>query len=156
MDASDVMSASYQPGFGSGRTNWQLMIGRNRWLRQKVSVLNPGSEYHKQVLWFWQKLSREQMTALWNIVERIDFHEFHRQYRHETDSSTDCPIYTVAIRLGDRIKEVEAYDLPRLAEMEQLPDMIGLEELWDAITAHAPFGKVPMEKGLPRPWWRFW
>jgi hypothetical protein len=51
---------------------------------------------------------------------------------------------------------VETYDLPRLVEFEQQPGAIGFHDLWEAVVAHAPFDKVPIEEGLPRPGWRFW
>ena len=69
---------------------------------------------------------------------------------------TDCPSYYVTIRFGNRVKEVEAYHMPRVAEFERQTAVVGFRDLWDAITAHAPFEKVPIEQGLARPWWRFW
>jgi hypothetical protein len=119
-------------------------------------VYDDDSPYHKQLLWFWAKLSRRQMAGLWEIVERIGFREFNRRYTHKTMCRTDCESYFITVRFGDRCKEVEAYDMTRLAEYEQQPEAIGFQELWEAVTIHAPFGKVPTEQGLPRPWWRFW
>jgi hypothetical protein len=156
MGDSDVIAARVSPGFSRDLTEWQVLIGRNRWLRQKVVVWDHDSEFHNQVLWFWAKLSRQQMAGLWQIVERSGFREFRRHYTHETMSVTDCPSYWITVRFGDRVKEVEAYDLRRLSEFERQPDMVGFRELWEAITALAPYGKVPMAEGLPRPWWRFW
>jgi hypothetical protein len=156
MEDSDVISACYSPGFSSVLTSWQVFIAGNRWLRQKVVVFDHESPYHNQVLWFWAKLSRQQMAALWETVERIGFHEFNRRYTHETMCVTDCPSYFITVRFGDRLKEVEAYDMLRVAEFERQPAVVGFRDLWDAITVHAPFEKVPIEQGLPQPWWRFW
>jgi hypothetical protein len=156
MNKSDVMSASYQPGFSPDLTYWQVFIGRNRWLRQKVVIGDRDSELHNQVLWFRAKLSRQQMAELWATVARVGFREFNRHYAHETMCRTDCPSYIITVRFDDRLKEVEAYDMPRLAELKRQPAAVGFQELWEAITAHAPYGKVPMERGLPRPWWRIW
>jgi hypothetical protein len=156
VEKSDVIAARYSPGFSPVLTGWELFIARSRWLRQKVAVYDDRSPYHKQVLWFWAKLSRRQMAGLWEIVQRIGFREFKRRYTHETMCVTDCPSYFLTVRFEDRLKEVEAYDLPRLVEFEQQPAAIGFQELWEAVTAHAPFEKVPIEQGLPRPWWHFW
>jgi hypothetical protein len=156
MGDSDVIAAKYGPGFSHDLTEWQVFVGRNRWLRQKVVVWNQDSEFHKRVLWFWAKLSRRDMAGLWEIVERIGFQEFRRSYTHQTMCVTDCPSYWITVRFPDRVKEVEAYDLRRLSEFERQPDMIGFQELWEVITAHAPYGKVPTAEGLPRPSWRFW
>ena len=156
MDKSDVISARYSPGFSPVLTSWQVFIAGNRWLRQKVVVYDDKSPYHNQVLWFWAKLSRQQLADLWEIVERIGFLEFNRRYSHESMCVTDCPSYYVTIRFGNRVKEVEAYDMPRVTEFERQTAVVGFRDLWDAITAHAPFEKVPIEQGLARPWWRFW
>jgi hypothetical protein len=156
MEHSDVISARYEPGFGWDLTSWKLFIGRDRRLRQEVSVYLEGSPYHKQLLRFRTRLLRRQLADLWEILDRIGFRGFNREYTHETISITDRPVYTVTVRFLDRRKEVEAYDLPCLADSERQPDMIGFQELWKAIILHAPFGKVPMEAGLPRPWWRWW
>jgi hypothetical protein len=156
VDESDVISARYSPGFSEVLTSWQVFVRRSRWLAQKVVVFDHDSPYHNQVLWFWAKLSRAQVAGLWAIVERIGFRDFRRRYTHERMSVTDCPSYWITVRFGDRLKEVEAYSMISLAEYERQPDVIGFRELWEAITAHAPFGKVPIEQGLPRPWWRFW
>jgi hypothetical protein len=156
MESSKVISAWYEPGFSRDGTYWQVFIGRNRRLRQKVVTLNPGSAFDKRVLWFRAKLSRQDVAGLWEIVERIGFLDFDRHYTHRTMSVIDCPTYRIAVRFGDRLKEVEAYDLRRLAEFERQPDMNRFRELWDAITARAPFGKVPIAEGLPRQRWRSW
>jgi hypothetical protein len=156
VDESDLFAARYCPGFSPVLTSWQVYISRSRWLRQKVVVYDHESTYHNQVLWFWNKLARQEMAEITEIVERIGFRAFNQHYQHETMCVTDCPSYFVSIRFGKWVKEVEAYDLPRLAEYERQPAAIGLKELWEAITAHAPFEKVPIEQGLPRPWWRFW
>lgn len=156
MDRSDVIAAEFQPGFASDQTYWQVYLRRSRWLAQKVVVFNFDSPYHNQVLWFWSKLSQPQVKTLWGIVERIGFQDFERDYRHETLSITDLPWYVIGVRFGEQVKEVRAYNLPTLAEYERQPHAIGLKELWDALTAHAPYGKVPEEQGLPPPWWRFW
>jgi len=156
MDESDVISVRYSPGFSPVLTTWQVFIARNRWLRQKVAVYDDESPYHKEVLWFWAKLSRRALAGLWEIIERIGFRGLNRSYAHEAMCVTDRPSYIITVRFGDRRKEVEAYDLPCLAEQERQPAAIGLQELWGAVTAHAPFEKVPIEQGLPRPWWRFW
>lgn len=156
MDETDLFAAAYHPGFSSVLTSWRVFVARNRWLRQKVVVYDPESQYHNRVLWFWAKLSRREMAHISGIVERINFQEFSLSYTHETCVITSCPSYSIAVRFGTRWKEVGVYDMPRLAEMERHPAIIGCQELWDAITAHAPFEKVPIEKGLPRPWWHFW
>jgi hypothetical protein len=156
MTDSDVIAARYQPGFTPDLTYWRVFIGRNRWLRQEVVVYNHTSNFHNQVLRFWVKLSRRDVAELWEIVERIGFRGFDRAYTHQTMCVTDCPTYWITVRFGDRVKEVEAYDLPRLAEFEQQPAMVGFAQLWEAITRHTPHGKVPIEQGLPRRWWRFW
>jgi hypothetical protein len=151
-----MIAARYLPGFSDVLTSWQVFIARDRWLRQKVSVYDEESPYHKQVLWFRARLSRPQMAALWEIVERVGFREFNRHYTHETMCVTDCPSYFLTVRFEDRVKEVEVYDMFRLTEFERQPAAIGFRELWEAVTAHAPFEKVPIEQGLPRPWWRLW
>jgi hypothetical protein len=97
-----------------------------------------------------------QIARLWEIVERIRFQDFNRYYSYETMCITDCPSYFITVRFGGRLKEVEAYDMTRLAEFEQQPAAVGFRELWDAISEHAPFEKIPIERGLPRPWWKFW
>lgn len=156
MEETDLFAAGYSPGFSTVLTSWQVFVARNRWLRQKVSVSDLESPYHHRVLWFWAKLSRQEMAHLQAIAERIKFQDFNRNYSHETCRITSCASYSVAVRFGTRRKEVGIYDMPRLAEMERHPAVIGCQELWDAITAHAPFEKVPIEQGLPRPWWHFW
>lgn len=156
MDESDVLSARYEPGFSRVLTSWEVFIDRRRWLGQKVVVYDAESAYHNRVLWFYTRLSRAQMAGLWEIVERVRFRDFNRNYSHQTMSVDDCPSYSITVRFRDRLKEVEAYDMCRLAEFERQPAVIGFRELWNAITAHAPFEKVPIERGLPRPWWRFW
>src|SRR5262245_48701386 len=119
MTGSDVLEARYTPGLSADLTHWHLAVGRNRWLHQKVIVLNEGSGYDKQVLHFWNKLSRRQLSALRGIVERIGFRRFGRRYQHETMGVTDCASYWIIVQIDGRPKEVEAYDLPRLAEYEQ-------------------------------------
>lgn len=156
MDGTDIISAGYMPGFSPVLTSWRVFVGRNRWLRQKVVVYDHTSPYHNRVLWFWAKLARPQMSSLREIVGRIDFGSFDRCYTHQTMCITDCPSYYLAVLIGGRVKEVEAYDLYRLADYERQPAAIGLKELWEAVSALAPFGKVPIERGLPRPWWRLW
>jgi hypothetical protein len=156
MTDSDLIGARFQPGFTPDLTSWRVFIGRNRRLRQEVTVYNPDSEFHKQVLRFRARLSRQDMAGLRRIVERIGFEGFDRHYKHQTMCITDCPSYWITVRFGVRVKEVEAYDLYRLAEFEQQPAMIGFLELWEAITHHTPYGKVPMEAGLRQPWWWFW
>jgi hypothetical protein len=152
----DLFEAGYMPGFSPVLTSWQVFIARNRWLRQKVVVYDYESPYHKQVLWFWAKLSRREIAAIGEIAERIGFRDYLQHYQHETMCVTDCPSYFVSVRFGNWVKTVEAYDMPRVAEFERQPAVLGCQELWEAITAHAPFEKVPIEQGLPRPWWRFW
>jgi hypothetical protein len=156
MTDSDVIAARYQPGFSRDLTSWRVFIGRNRWLRQEVPVYNDDSKYHKQLLRFWARLSRQDMASVSGIVERIGFEEFDRSYTHQTMCVTDCPSYWITVRFGSRTKEVEAYDLYRLAEFEKQPAMVGFLELWNAITRYAQYGKVPTEAGLPKSWWRFW
>lgn len=156
MRDSDVISAQFSPGFSSDLTSWELFIARDRWLRQKVVIWNPDSVFHQRVLWFWAKLSRRRMAHLREIVTRIGFRDFRGRYTHQTMAVTDCPSYWITVRFEGQLKTVEAYDLRRLAEFERQPDMIGFRELWEALTADAPYGKVPLEEGLPRPWWRFW
>jgi hypothetical protein len=156
MTHSEAIFARFEPGFGVDLTCWRLFIGLNRWLRQEVVVYNEASEFHNQVLRFWVRLSRRDLADLWTIIDRIGFAELNRQYSHETTSVTDCPTYWIGVRFADRVKEVEAYDLYHLAEAERQPAMIGFLELWEAIQRYAPYGKVPMEVGLAKPWWRFW
>lgn len=135
-------------------TYWQVIIARNRWLRQKVVVYDIESPYHDQVLWFWAKLSRQEMAAIEEIIERIGFRDYLQGFGHQTMHVTDCPSYTLSVRFGKWVKEVKAYDMPHVAEFEQQPEVIGCQELWEAIMARAPFQKVPIEQGLPLPWWR--
>ena len=156
MDETDLYSVRYRPGFSRVLTSWQVFIARNRWLRQKVLVYDDESPYHNRVLWFWAKLSRREMAAIAEIVERVGFRAFLQHYQHETMCVTDCASYFISVRFGKRVKQVEAYDMPRVAKFERQPAVAGLQELWEAITARAPFEKVPIEQGLPRPWWRFW
>lgn len=152
MGDSDVITAKHGPGFSRDLTEWQVFIGRNRLLRQKVVVWDESSAYHNQVLWFRARLTRQEVVGLWEIIERIRFREFRRHYTHETMVVTHCPSCWITVRFEDRIKEVEAYDLRRLSEYERQPHMVGFQELWEAITARAPYGKVPMSEGLPRSW----
>lgn len=156
MDESDLFSAEYHPGFASDMTYWQVFIRKSRWLAQKVVVYNHDSPYHNRVLWFWAKLSRDEVCKIGEVVERIGYHNFDREYSHQTMCVTDVPWYTLRVRFADRVKEVVAYAMPSLAEYEKQPDMIGFQELWNAIVLRAPYGNVPMEQGLPKPWWRFW
>jgi hypothetical protein len=156
VEESDLFAARFRPGFSPVLTSWQVFIARNRWLRQKVVVYDNESPHHNQVLWFWARLSRQEVTGIAEIVERIGFRGFNQHYQHETMCVTDCPSYFVTVRVGNWVKEVEAYDMPRVAEFERQPAVLGFQELWEAITARAPFEKVPIERGLPRPWWRFW
>jgi hypothetical protein len=156
MTETDVLAAQYDPGFSDVLTYWRVFLQTNRWLRQEVVVYDHASEYHNQVLRFRARLSRTQVRELWEIVERIGFRDFDRAYTHRNISVTDRPTYRITVRFRDRIKEVEAYDLPGLAGGERQPDMVGFAELWEAITRHAPYGKVPLSEGVPRPWWRFW
>jgi hypothetical protein len=116
----------------------------------------PPDPIYDRVLYFWVKLSRSEFTTLWEIVERIAFRDFDRHYTYQTISVTDCAKYWIKIRFPDRLKEVEAYSLYDLARGERQPATIGYLELWEALRAHAPFEKVPIEEGLPKPWWRFW
>jgi hypothetical protein len=156
MTNTDLFAARYEPGFEVDLTSWKVFIGRDRRLRQEVSVYHPASPYQLQILRFRGRLSREQARELGEIVDRIGFRGFERAFTHQTMSVTDRATYWIAVRFADRVKEVEAYDLPRLSEFERQPAMVGFAELWEAITRHAPFGKVPLTEGLPRPWWRFW
>lgn len=156
LEDCDVLGAEFGPGFSADRTYWRVFVQRNRWLRQEVRAWNFGSPLHNQMLCFWAKLSRSEFAALWEIVEGIGFRDFDRAYRHQTGRVTSCPIYWIKVRFPDRQKEVEAYDLHRLAEFERQPAMIGYLELWEALQRHAPFEKVPIEEGLPKPWWCFW
>src|SRR5262245_46721275 len=110
MDTSDVIAARYVPGFSRALTSWEVCIARSHWLRQKVSVYDEESPYHKQVLRFRVKLSRLQMVALWQTVERVGLREFQRRYAHERMCVTDCPSFFLTVRFADRLKEVEAYD----------------------------------------------
>ena len=155
MDDSDLFSAQYGPGYCDDLTYWQVFISRNRWLRQKVVVYHQGTEFHNHVLWFWAKLSRQDMAKLWEIVDRIGFRGFRRWYSHEKMIVTNLDDYLISVRFPDHLKEVYAYALPMLSD-EQQPDMIGMAELWRTIISHTPYGKVPMAEGLPRPWWRCW
>jgi hypothetical protein len=156
MTNTDVFAARYEPGFDLDLTSWKVTIGRDRRLRQEVSIYDPASPYHKQLLRFRGRLTSEHTRELGEIVDRIGFRGFDRAYTHRTMSVTDCPTYRIAVRFADHVKEVEAYNLRRLADFERRPAMVGFAELWEAITRHAPFGKVPLAEGLPRPWWRFW
>lgn len=156
MGESDLFAARYGPGFSAVLTSWQVFIARNRWLRQKVVVYDRESPYHNRVLWFWAKLSRQEVTGISRIAELIRFERLDHHYQPETVCMTDCETYSVSVRFGDRVKEVEAYAMRWVAEFEEQPAVLGIEELWDAITARSPFGKVPIEQGLPRPWWRVW
>ena len=156
MTNSDVLAARFEPGFSKDLTYWRVFIGSNRWLRQEVAVWDYGGPYHKELLRYSARLSRAEMLRLWEIIERIGFQDFKQNYTHETMVVTDCPTYWIDVRFGNRAKEVEAYDLHRLAEYENNPAMVSFLELWDAIHQHTPHGKVPIEAGLPKPWWRFW
>ena len=156
VERSDLMSAGYSPGFSNVLTRWQVHVARNRWLRQEVAVYDPESLYHQKTLRFRTKLSRHQLATLFEIVEECRFRELGRYYQHETMAVTDCPSYFLAVRFEDCVKTVEAYDLYGLVELEQQPAAIRFLRLWEAITAHSPFEKVPIEQGLPRPWWCFW
>lgn len=157
MGESDLFAARYDPGFSAVLTSWQAFIARDRWLRQKVVVYDRESPYHNRVLWFWAKLSRQEVNGISRIAERIGFEGFDRRYQPKTVfHATDRPTYFVCIRFGKCVKEVMASGLPRVDEDGQEPTGHGFRELWDAITARAPFGKVPIEQGLPRPWWRVW
>ncbi len=153
---SDVIAAEFMPGFTSDLTYWRVFIGCNRWLRQEVGVWDPGGLFDRELLRYEARLSRAEMAELWGIIDRIGFRDFNRRYSPESICVTDCPNHWIIVRFDKQIKEVEAYDLFRLTEFEKNQAMIGFRELWEAIHRRTPHGKVPMEEGLPKPWWRFW
>jgi hypothetical protein len=156
MSDEDVIAARFCPGFSIDPTHWRVFIGRNRRLRQEVVVTNFEDPDQNEVLRYTARLSRPEMQRLWALVEGIGFRDFRRRYTHETMCITDCATYWITVRFEGRAKEVEMYDPHRLAEFEKNPAAVGFLELWEAIHQHAPHGKVPIEAGRPKPWWRLW
>lgn len=156
MKDGDVISAWFVPGFSVDLTNWRVFIDRNCRLRQEVVITIFKDPDKNEVLRYAARLSRKETAQLWSIIERIGFHEFERKYTHEKFIVTDCESYWIKVRFGDRTKEVEVYDPYRLANFEKNQAAIGFLELWDAIHQYTPHGKVPVEAGRPKPWWRIW
>ena len=156
MTGNDVFAARFSPGFSRDLTYWRVFVGRNRWLRQEVVITNLADRDQDEILRYQVHLSRPQMAHLWDVVERIGFRQYERRLTHKSMCVTDSATFWITVRFGDRTKEVEAYDLHHLAEIESQPAAIGLMELWNAIHQRAPHGKVPVEEGRAKPWWRIW
>lgn len=156
MQKTDAIMARWSPGLTADPTYWRVFIDANHWLRQEVVVTDFESPNNNEVLRYRVRLSRTDMAALWAIIERIGFRDFKRAYTHKTLCVTDCETYWITVRFAKGVKEVEVYDPRRLAEFEKNRDVAGFLELWEAIHRHAPHGKVPIEAGRPKPWWRFW
>jgi len=51
MTSSDVIGTRFETGFSPDRPGQSVLIGRNRWLRQKVVVWKRDSEFHYRGLW---------------------------------------------------------------------------------------------------------
>jgi len=156
MTEKDVIGAKFSPGFSDDCTYWRVFIGRDRRLRQEVATCNFEGGNNCELLRYGAKLSRAEMSRLWEIIERIEFRKFKREYAPQTVIATDCETYRISVRLDGRPKDVEVYDPRRLVEADKNLDGAGFLELWEAIHQHAPHGKVPVEQGRPMPWWRFW
>jgi hypothetical protein len=153
---NDAIGAEFSPGFSRDPTYWRVFIGQGRRLRQEVVVTNFEDPDKSEVLRYAVWLSRRQMADVWNIIKRIGFEGFERSYSPETIHATDCESYRIRVRFGKRTKEVEVYDPYRFANFEYNAAAAGFLELWEAIHQHAPHGRVPIEQGRPKPWWRFW
>jgi hypothetical protein len=150
---SDVIAAGFSPGLSIDPTYWRVFIDSNRYLRQEVIVIDCEDPQKNEVLRYKIRLSRVDFAKLWEIIERIGFKNFKEFY---TSASTDRASYCAIVRLAGQAREVAINDLHYMAEFEHHPAAVGFLELWEAIDRLTPHGKVPIEKGRPKPWWRMW
>jgi hypothetical protein len=152
---SDVIAAGFDPGFSIDPTYWRVFIDSSRHLRQEVVFIDGEDPQKNELLRYRTRLSRMDFAKLWEIIDRIGFKNFKEFYCPEYPS-TDVESHWATVRIQGKAKGVAIRDLHRMAKFEQHPVAIGLLELWDTIHRFTPHGKVPIEKGRRKPWWRLW
>jgi len=133
MTDEDIVGAALRPGFGPNPAAWRLNITRDRVLRQEVRIWKCPVEEHRseQV-----ELRPEEIGTILSTAERIGFRNFPDSYEHKV---TDQETLTIALRLSDGLKTVEAYAPMWLAACENNSDTTNFLELWACIHQRAPF-----------------